>query len=114
MAKSGFLTNYALVLLHVANHPRSTLREIAQAVGITERAATSILGTMGEDGIITKQKEGRRNRYWVDFNAFLQYQLPGPYSVIELVEGITALAQRLQPAKEQCICPVCGKEHMKG
>ena len=72
MARWGFLTNHALVLMHVANHPRSTLREIAAAVGITERAALSILRLMEEDAIITRQKEGRRNKYWVDFNALME------------------------------------------
>ncbi|MCH8066307.1 MAG: MarR family transcriptional regulator [Chloroflexi bacterium] len=96
MASWGFLTNHALVLMHVANHPRSTLREIAAAVGITERAALSILRLMEEDAIITRQKEGRRNKYWVDFNALMEYQLSGPYSVAELVEELTAVAARLQ------------------
>ena len=96
MASWRFLTNHALVLIHVSNHPRSTLREIANAVGITERATLSILRAMEEDEIITRQKEGRRNRYWVDFSALLEHQLSGPYSVSELVEELTGIAQRLQ------------------
>lgn len=98
MASWRFLTNHALVLIHVSNHPRSTLREIANAVGITERATLSILRAMEEDKIITRQKEGRRNRYWVDFSALLEHQLSGPYSVSELVEELTGIAQRLQLA----------------
>ncbi len=78
MAKWRFLTNHAMVLIHVANHPRSTLRDIAQAVGITERAALSILRAMEEDDIISRQREGRRNKYWVDFRALLKYPLGGP------------------------------------
>jgi DNA-binding Lrp family transcriptional regulator len=96
MAKWRFLTNHALVLIHVANHPRSTLREIAQAVGITERAALSILRAMEEDDIISRKKEGRRNKYWVDFKALLKYPLGGPYAVVELVEVLTGISQELQ------------------
>jgi DNA-binding Lrp family transcriptional regulator len=96
MGRWGFLTNHALVLIHVANHPRTTLREISQAVGITERAALSILRAMEEDKIITREKEGRRNRYWVDLNALLDYKLPGPYSVQELAELLADIAKRLQ------------------
>lgn len=92
----GFLTNHALVLIHVANNPRSTLREISHAVGITERAALSILRAMEEEEIVSRQREGRNNRYWVDFDALLQHQLSGPYSVVELVEELTALIGRLQ------------------
>ena len=96
MAKWRFLTNHAMVLIHVANHPRSTLREIAMAVGITERAALSILRAMEEDDIISRKREGRRNKYWVDFRALLKYPLGGPYSVAELVENLTGIATRLQ------------------
>ncbi len=87
MSKWGFLTNHALVLIQVANHPRSTLREIALAAGITERASLSILRAMEEDKIISRKKEGRRNKYWVDFRALLKYPLGGPYSVAELDSG---------------------------
>ena len=96
MAKWRFLTNHAMVLIHVANHPRSTLREIAMAVGITERAALSILRAMEEDDIISRQREGRRNKYWVDFRALLKYPLGGPYLVAELVDNLTGIATRLQ------------------
>ena len=80
MAKWRFVTNHALVLIQVAQHPRSTLREIALAVGITERAALSILRAMEEDEIISRKKEGRRNKYWVDFRALLDHPLGGPYT----------------------------------
>lgn len=95
MANWRFLTNHALVLMHVANHPRSTLREIALAVGITERASLSILRAMEEDAIISRKKEGRRNKYWVDFRALLEHPL-GPYSVVELVDAVTAIAKEMQ------------------
>ena len=100
MARWGFLTNHALVLLHVAEHPRSTLREIAAAVGITERAALSILRLMEEDAIVTRKKEGRRNKYWVDFDAVFDHQLSGPYSVGGLLEAMTDLAKRLHSLRQ--------------
>lgn len=43
MARWDFLINGALALIHVIDNPRSTLRQIASAVGITERATLSIL-----------------------------------------------------------------------
>jgi predicted transcriptional regulator len=91
-----FLTNHALVLIHVSNNPRTTLREIAQAVGITERAALSILRAMEQEKIITRQREGRRNRYWVDFAALMEYEGGGPYSVAELASALAAIAKRLE------------------
>ncbi len=96
MGNWRFLTNHALVLTHVANHPRTTLREISQAVGVTERAALSILRAMEEDGIVSRRREGRRNRYWVDYAALMEHQLEGPYSVAELASTLNAIAQRLE------------------
>ncbi len=96
MAKWGLLTNHALVLIHVANNPRSTLREIAAAVGITERAALSILRAIEEDEIVSRSREGRRNKYWVNYAALLEHPLRGPYSVFELAEILTTIARRLQ------------------
>ena len=63
MTRWDFLTNHALVIIHVIENPRSTLREIAAAAGITERAALSILRALEEEEIISRVKEGRRNRY---------------------------------------------------
>ena len=96
MSTWGFLTNHALVLIHVANNPRSTLREIADAVGITERATSSILKAMEQEGIISRKKEGRRNKYWVNYPALLEHGLKGPFNVAELVRNLTVIARRLQ------------------
>ena len=98
MARWGLLTNHALVLIHVIDHPRSTLREIASAVGITERAALSILRALEEDTIIARRKEGRRNRYWVNFGALLSHRRQGPYSVEEIAHALLNLSQRVSQA----------------
>ena len=50
MTRWDFLTNHALALIHVIDHPRSALREIASAVGITERATLSIPRTLEAAG----------------------------------------------------------------
>ena len=95
MTHWDFLTNHALVLIHVIDHPRSTLREISAAVGITERATLSILRALEEDGIISRQKEGRRNRYWVNIGALLRHRRQGPYSVEEMASALLRLSQRV-------------------
>lgn len=99
MAKWGFLTNHALVLIHVIDHPRSTLREIANAVGITERAALSILRALEEEGMISRRKEGRRNRYTVNLAALLTHRTQGPYTIAELGANLVRFAQRVERAE---------------
>lgn len=60
-----FLTNHAHVLLAIAQDPEQRIRDIADVVGITERAAHAILQDLVDDGYVTVIKEGRRNSYEV-------------------------------------------------
>jgi DNA-binding IclR family transcriptional regulator len=66
-----FFTNHALVLLAVAADPEILLREIAEAVGITERAAHRIIGDLEDGGYISRHRKGRRNYYQVHLDAVL-------------------------------------------
>jgi len=59
----NFLTNHGHVLVFLSRDPEARIRDIAAAVGITERAAQAILGELESDGYVTKVKVGRRNRY---------------------------------------------------
>ena len=60
-----FLSNHGHVLVHLSRHPESKIREIADAVGITERRAQSILAELEEAGYVLITREGRRNKYTV-------------------------------------------------
>ena len=73
----GFLTNHALILIHVTQHPRSTVREIAQAVGLTERATYSTLQDLRDSGIIERIREGNRNRHSLNFEELAAYRREG-------------------------------------
>lgn len=63
-----FLTNHARVLVKIARNPRSRLRDLAVSIGITERAAQSIVNDLEEAGYITRTRVGRRNHYSVDLS----------------------------------------------
>jgi len=58
-----FLTNHASVLLCLAADPNQRLRDVAAAVGITERAVQRIVADLEEAGYLTRTRVGRRNRY---------------------------------------------------
>lgn len=58
-----FLTNHALVLLCVARDPQTRLRDIAERVGITERAAHRIVTDLEAAGYLTRHRKGNRNHY---------------------------------------------------
>src|ERR671918_783169 len=59
----NFLTNHACVLLTVAQQPDIRISEIADVVGITERATHRILMELVGEGYISVSKNGRRNSY---------------------------------------------------
>ena len=63
MADWTFLTNHGYVLLCVARDPGMRLRDIAQCVGITERAAHRIVCDLEEAGYLTRHRDGSRNSY---------------------------------------------------
>ncbi|MDQ3947478.1 MAG: helix-turn-helix domain-containing protein [Actinomycetota bacterium] len=66
MADWSFLTNHARVLLCIAQDPGIRLRDIAAALGITERHAYGIVSDLATAGYVVKEKDGRRNRYQVE------------------------------------------------
>lgn len=86
----GFLTNHALVLIYVVRHSGATVREISAGVGVTERATLEILRQLGEEGIVLRTKEGRRNTYSVDFEALASYRREGTVLLTprEFVDGL--------------------------
>ncbi len=61
----SFLTNHAQVLLCIAHDPGIRLREIGEAIGITERAAHRIVVELADAGYISRERNGRRNRYTI-------------------------------------------------
>ena len=63
-----FLSNHGHILIHLHNSPDSRVREIADAVGITERSALSILSDLEDGGYISVERVGRRNHYRVNPN----------------------------------------------
>lgn len=85
-----FLTNHAHVLLCVARDPEARIRDLAAAVGITERAVQRILTELEEAGYLQRERDGRRNRYTVRGNLPLRHPLEGHCAIgalIKLVNG---------------------------
>lgn len=80
-----FLTNHAHVLVCLAEEADVRGRDIAERVGITERAAQAIVADLVADGYVTRSREGRRNRYRVHPDAPLRHPLDQDHTVGELL-----------------------------
>lgn len=85
MTKWSFVTNHALVLASLARHLHRTVREIGDAVGITERATHKIINDLEAAGYITKVKSGRRNEYIIHPDMPLKEKIRGDAAARELL-----------------------------
>lgn len=85
MADWTFLTNHAHVLLCLSRDPSMRLREVAQAVGITERATQRIVAELEEDGYLERHREGRRNRYELHPTQPLRHPLERDHHIGEIL-----------------------------
>lgn len=61
-----FLSNHGHVLLYLSQYPEARLRDVAQAVGVTERAVQKIVADLEGAGYLERSREGRRNHYAID------------------------------------------------
>jgi DNA-binding Lrp family transcriptional regulator len=96
MAGWAFITTHGLVLAAIAKHPRSTAREIGDAVGITERAAHKLINDLDEAGYITKIKVGRKNHYRIHSDVPLKDDVTDA-AVGELLLMLGAVRKRAKP-----------------
>ena len=88
-----FVTNHAHVLEVIASDPTVRLRDIAAAVGITERTAAQIVNDLEAAGYLTKVRDGRRNRYEVHEELPLRHPRHRHHTVGELIRFLEAPPQ---------------------
>ena len=84
------LTNHGHVLLCLASNPDLRISELADLVGIGERAAQNIVNDLVEAHYVTRTRRGRRNRYVVHRDLPLRHPLESGNSIGALVAALTA------------------------
>ena len=82
------LSNHGHVLLYVDTYPDARLREIAAAIGITERAAHKIITELEAAGYVTRERLGRRNRYDVHREVPLRHARVVGRTIGDLLKGL--------------------------
>ena len=83
-----FLTNHSHVLICLALEPDLLLREVAQRVGITERAVQKIVLELEEGGVLIRQRVGRRNHYTIKEGRSLRHPVEGHRQVKDLLDMV--------------------------
>ena len=85
-----YLTNHTHVLICLAQDSEMRLRDVAEKVGITERAVQRIVAELEEAGALTRVRDGRRNHYEVHSDAQLRHPIEAHRTIRELI----ALAEK--------------------
>lgn len=80
-----FLNNHAHVLLCLARNPEMVMREVAQNVGITERATQKIVKDLVEGQVLERSRVGRCNSYRINLDHPLRHPLEKQHTVGELL-----------------------------
>lgn len=79
-----FFTNHGHVLVCIAHNSGVRIAEIADLVGIGERAAHRIVCDLVRDGYVVRTKDGRRNAYAVNYEQPLRHPLESDHSIGEI------------------------------
>jgi Mn-dependent DtxR family transcriptional regulator len=80
-----FLTNHGHVLMCLSEDSEIRLRDVAERIGITERAVHKIVTDLEDAGIIQRHREGRRNRYTIHGDEPLRHPLEQHCTVEQLI-----------------------------
>jgi DNA-binding IclR family transcriptional regulator len=92
-----FVTNHTQVLLCLSHDPHVRLRDVAQRVGITERAAQRILADLVEAGYVQRTRAGRRNVYTVDRERMMRHQAQLNHPIGDLLDLLEPAADEPKP-----------------
>ena len=90
-----YLTNHthALVALHAS--PDLRVRDLAESIGITERAVQRILADLEAVGVLARERVGRRNHYRIVRKSRLRHPLEAHCTVGGLLDWIVGDKKRV-------------------
>jgi DNA-binding MarR family transcriptional regulator len=80
-----FLSNHMQVLLCIARDPEIRVRDVAQMVGITERATQRIVADLVDAGYVEREKVGRRNRYHLNADTRMRHAAQANHEIGQLL-----------------------------
>jgi hypothetical protein len=83
-----FLTNHAHVLVCLSQDPDIRMRDVADRVGITERAAQRIIHDLVETGYVERARSGRRNSYRLSLERPMRHPVEADHPVGVLVRAL--------------------------
>lgn len=86
----AFLSHHTHVLMCIARDPDVRLRDVANQVGITERAVQMLVADLEAAGYLWHERVGRRNRYQLAARKHLRHPLEDHVAADDLLALLTA------------------------
>lgn len=83
-----FFSNHCHVLVYLDAHPDMPLREVAQAIGITERAVQGLVKDLEKSGVIERKRVGRQNQYILHRDTALRHPLEAHCTIGQILSVI--------------------------
>jgi predicted transcriptional regulator len=83
--KWNFITNHGLVLLYISHNPQCTMREMAVALGVTERSIQRVIKDLEQEGYVTWEGTGKGNCYQINDTRGLKHELTRDVIVADLL-----------------------------
>jgi MarR family len=87
-------SNHGLVLIVIATDPTLRVRDIAERVGITERAAHRLVADLCAEGFLSRRRVGRRTLYHVHAETTFRHPALEPQAVSSLLRVLIAPGDR--------------------
>jgi DNA-binding IclR family transcriptional regulator len=101
MERWSFLTNHGRALVCIANDRGLRLRDIATALGITERSAYGIVADLTDAGYVLKERDGRRNRYEIQKHVPLGDSISREAAIGEVLDVLVESDGRRRTARHK-------------
>ena len=95
-----FLSNHSHVLICLTRDPLVRLRDVAEAVGITERAVQRIVADLEDAGVLTRTRDGRRNHYEINRELPLRHLVESGCTVADLLGMVGAVTEEYNETKQ--------------
>ncbi len=88
----SFLTTHGLAFLVIAHDPRARMRDIADAIGVTERTAQRVVTDLINAGYVQRERPHGRNIYTVQADSRLRLPLQRDIEIGELLSIVAPAA----------------------
>ena len=91
----NLMATHGIVLFYIAANPESTMRQMSEALELTERRIAQVVRELSEAGYVSVTRTGRRNSYSVNPEAPFRHPTLSQITLGRFVEMLSGTAPLL-------------------